>query len=92
MDSDVGPAAAANLELGEDCVAHARMFFNSPDLDLASARPGQFVLAPTPAMFEALKRDYRAMSGMIFGEAPLFAAIVGSVAGLEARLNIPATA
>jgi Nucleotidyl transferase AbiEii toxin, Type IV TA system len=92
MDSDVGPAAAANLELGEDCVAHARMFFNSPDLDLASAKPGQFALVPTSTMLEALERDYRAMSGMIFGQAPPFAAVMDSVAALEAQLNIPATA
>ncbi len=35
--SEMGPTAAADLALGADCVAHAQMFFNSPDLDLASA-------------------------------------------------------
>ena len=27
------------LELGTECVEHARMFFNRPDFYLASARP-----------------------------------------------------
>lgn len=87
MASDVGPAAAANLELGADCVAHAKMFFNSPDLDLASAAPGSFALVPTPEMLEPLVRDYRAMSGMIFGDPPAFDDVMASVIALEARLN-----
>jgi hypothetical protein len=87
MASDVGPAAAANLALGADCVAHAKMFFNSPDLDLASAAPGSFALVPTPEMLEPLARDYRAMSGMIFGDPPAFDDVMASVIALEARLN-----
>jgi hypothetical protein len=83
----VGPSAAANLGLGADCVAHARMFFNSPDLDLASATPGQFALTPNGHMIEALTRDYAAMAGMIFGAAPQLDAVLASVAGLESRLN-----
>jgi hypothetical protein len=92
MGSAVGPAAAANLALGADCVAHARMFFNSPDLDLASAEPGSFALAPPPQMLEALERDYGAMSGMIFGEAPPFDVVIASVVALESRLNTPPAA
>ena len=45
----VGTAAAADEELGADCVAHARMFFNRPDFDLASAAPGSFALCRTTA-------------------------------------------
>lgn len=73
MESAVGPAAAADLPLGADCVAHARMFFNSPDLDLASATPGQFALTPSDKMLEALARDYTAMAGMAFVTAYNFA-------------------
>jgi hypothetical protein len=92
MGSDVGPAAAANLALGADCVAHARMFFNSPDLDLASARPGSFALTPSPDMRAALAQDYQAMGGMIFGQPPPFEAVMGSLSQLEARLNAPGAA
>lgn len=87
IGSDIGRNAASNPELGADCVAHARMFFNNPAFDLAAARPGTFALAPTAAMLEPLARDYAAMSGMIFGEAPSFEAVLESVAGLEHQLN-----
>ena len=55
-----------------DCVAHARMFFNRPDFDLASAAPGSFALSPHDEMIEQLRIDYRAMQGMIFGDPPDF--------------------
>jgi hypothetical protein len=87
MEAEVGPRAAQNRALGSDCVFHARMFFNSPDLDLASAEPGTFALTPSPEMLEALQRDYVAMQGMIFGDPPSFDAILQSVRGLEAELN-----
>lgn len=83
----VGPAAAADLALGADCVAHARMFFNSRDLDLASAEPGRFTLRPTSEMMDALTRDYRAMAGMIFGDAPVLEDVLASLAKLESVLN-----
>jgi hypothetical protein len=73
--------------LGEDCVAHARMFFNRPDFDLASAQPPTFVLCPEDGMIDDLRQDYRAMATMIFGEPPEFDAIVESVAALERQLN-----
>uniref|UniRef100_UPI00403F2964 hypothetical protein n=1 Tax=Pseudomonas sp. EL_65y_Pfl1_R83 TaxID=3088697 RepID=UPI00403F2964 len=83
----VGAAAIADPALGADCVAHARMFFNRPDFDLASAAPGSFALAPHDAMIEQLRVDYRAMQGMIFGDPPDFEAVLDSIASLETRLN-----
>ena len=38
-------------------------------------------------MVEALRRDYGAMSAMIFGPIPAIQAVLQSVAALEARLN-----
>ena len=83
----VGAAAIAETALGEDCVAHARMFFNRPDFDLTSAAPGLFALAPHDTMIEQLRVDYRAMRGMIFGDPPDFEAVLDSIASLETRLN-----
>ncbi|RUZ76255.1 nucleotidyl transferase AbiEii/AbiGii toxin family protein [Mesorhizobium sp. M7A.F.Ca.US.006.01.1.1] len=83
----VGDAAIANSALGADCVAHARMFFDRPDFDLASAVPGSFALAPNDAMIEQLRIDYRAMKGMIFGDPPEFEAVLDSIRSLETRLN-----
>ena len=83
----VGAAAIADTALGADCVAHARMFFNRPDFDLASAVPGSFALAPHDAMIEQLRVDYRAMQGMIFGDPPDFEAVLDNISSLETRLN-----
>lgn len=83
----VGAAAIKERTLGEDCVAHARMFFNRPDFDLGSAVPGSFALAPHDEMVEQLRADYRAMQGMIFGDPPAFEAVIDSIASLEASLN-----
>ncbi len=87
MAAGTGAAALADPALGRDCVAHARMFFNSRDLDLAHAEPGSFSLIPTDAMIVELRRDYDAMAGMIFGEIPSFGAVLASIAVLEAELN-----
>lgn len=87
MAAGTGSAALANSDLGRDCVAHARMFFNSRDLDLAHAEPGSFSLNPTDAMIADLRRDYDAMAGMIFGEVPAFDAVLASIDDLEHRLN-----
>jgi hypothetical protein len=83
----VGKAALADTALGVDCVAHARMFFNRPDFDLASAVPGSFALAPHDAMIDQLRVDYRAMQGMIFGDPPDFEAVLASIGSLETRLR-----
>jgi len=87
LSEDVAVKALADADLGNDCVRHARMFFNSPDLGLATAEAGSFVLSPTEAMLEPLRRDYVAMTGMIFGDAPAFEAVMASIAELETGLN-----
>ena len=78
LASDVGRTAMRDRDLALDCVQHARMFFNSVDLNVAAAVPGSFTLSPTPDMAAALARDYAAMSGMIFGQPPPFADILRS--------------
>ncbi|MET4349617.1 nucleotidyl transferase AbiEii/AbiGii toxin family protein [Bradyrhizobium sp. RT9a] len=87
LQSDVGHNAAADLDLARDCVRHARMFFNSPDLNLATAVPGSFTLSPSREMATELARDYSAMTGMIFGEAPAFEDILERVTKFEADVN-----
>jgi hypothetical protein len=74
--------------MAEDCVRHARMFFNRPDLDLASAVPGSFALTPHDGTRTDLRRDYEAMSGMVFGPIPTVDEVVAAIAELERRLNV----
>ena len=82
-----GKACISDSGMAADCVRHARMFFNRPDFDLAAAAPGSYALVPHDEMLTNLEQDYRAMSGMIFGEVPAFGAIVDSIVILEKRLN-----
>lgn len=87
MASDVGRKALADPELGADCVAHAQLFYNRPDYDLASATPPTFALAPNAEMADQLRRDYAAMSGMIFGDAPRFDDILETARRLGEAAN-----
>lgn len=87
LNSDVGKAALADRDLGADCVRHARMFFDRPDYDLASAAPGTFAVAPVGEMVDALKRDYTNTTAMIFGVAPGFDEIVASAKQIEDAAN-----
>ncbi len=89
--SEVGRAALAQPMLGIDCVRHARMFFDRPDYDLASAAPGSFAIAPIDGMIEALTRDYDNTRAMIFGRAPDFAEVLLSIGEIERISNETAT-
>lgn len=90
MQTPVGTTALTDANLGADCVAHARMFFNRSDFDLGSAAPGSFALTPHEGMVDQLRIDYRAMTGMIFGDPPKFEDVLATVAALEKRLNATA--
>lgn len=87
LRSPDGGRMATDTALGSDCVRHASMFFNSPDLNLETAKPGTFTLLPTAEMIVDLERDYRAMAGMIFGDIPLFDDVLRRIALLEIALN-----
>ena len=66
------------------------MFFDRPDYDLVSARPGSYALTPHDTMIDALRRDYDNTRTMIFGDPPTFADILVSVAEIEGRINADA--
>jgi hypothetical protein len=83
LASETGRKASGDMEMADDCVRQARMFFNWPDLDLASANPGSFALTPHDGMLADLRRDYEAMSGMVFGQVPNVDEVVATIAGLE---------
>ena len=84
------PAWQADHGLAADCAMHARLFFGSPDLGLESAAAGTFKLIPDAGMYDALGRDYAAMSGMIFGDIPTLDTVLASIAVLQESVNTPA--
>ncbi len=79
--------SAGTTETRIDCARHARMFFDRPDYDLASAAPGSFAITPINGMINALNRDYENMTAMIFGAAPDFAEILASIGKIERIAN-----
>lgn len=87
IHSSIGERAQNNRDLAFDCAQHAQLFFNSKDLDLTHAYPGTFTIMPTSEMIGPLKRDYKAMAGMIFGEAIDFSIILDSISKLEENIN-----
>ena len=87
MSTQAGQAALSNPGLAADCVRHARMFFDRPDYDLASAEPGSFAIAPTGGMIDALKRDYDNTKAMIFGKPPTFDDLLESARALDVASN-----
>ena len=87
LQSDVGKRAADDRAMAADCVRHALMFFNRPDFDLEFAVSGTFTLTPHDKMLTDLRRDYDAMTGMIFGPIPQMDAVVAAITELEQRLN-----
>ena len=87
LDSDLGRDAVGDFAMADDCVRHARMFFNRPDFELESATPGRFALIPASGMMDALRRDYERMADMIFGPVPDFASVIESITVIEAGIN-----
>ncbi len=77
----------ADQGLAVDCAHHARLFFGNTDLGLDTAFPGTFTLTPSPAMRDAISRDYAAMSGMVFGEVTQLDAVLASVERFEQIVN-----
>jgi len=77
----------ADHALAIDCSHHARLFFGSADLGLKTAIPGTFTLTPSPAMRDAISRDYAAMSGMVFGEITQLEEVLASAERFEQIVN-----
>lgn len=84
--SSVG-LALGDQALAANCVRHARMFFDRPDLDLASAKPGTFAIEPNTKMLDSLRRDYANTISMIFGAPPSFEEIITSITEIDAAAN-----
>lgn len=76
-----------NTALAEDCARHARMFFGSPDLGLDTATKGSFTITPSDGMHKDLDTDYKAMSGMVFGEVPSLETVLEGIEGIAAAIN-----
>ncbi len=87
MQAPLAAAWEKDHLMASDCAHHARLFFGSADLGLDYAVAGTFTLTPNTAMQEALRKDYEAMAGMIFGDVPPFDAVLRSTEYFEQIVN-----
>jgi hypothetical protein len=79
--------AFADLNLLAAVVKHKQTFYASGWAQYPLAVPGTFKLAPPEARIQTLRRDYREMAVMIFGEPPPFEQIIEKLTVLEKELN-----
>jgi hypothetical protein len=87
MQATASPEWQADQALAIDCAHHARLFFGSADLGLNAAERGTFTLMLSPAMCEALAKDYAAMAGMVFGEVPQLDEVLANLERFEQIVN-----
>jgi hypothetical protein len=80
-------AALADQDLLRDVVAFKQRFYPSRWARYEDAQPGTFKLIPTAERVAELRRDYRDMAIMIFGDVPAFDAIVDALQRLELEIN-----
>ena len=87
VNSAVGATVLAAENLAADCVRHARLFFNRPDFDLATAQRGSWGIEPSAGMLARLQGDYEKTMPMIFGAAPTFEEIMASMKKINDAVN-----
>ena len=64
------------------------MLFKKAWEKLEEAEPGSVHLVPQKEIMPDLAKDYAAMSGMMFGEAPSFEWVIEELGKLEEAINV----
>lgn len=86
-NSSIRQAALADIRLLNDVVSFKRRFYPTPWARYDLATPRSFRLSPAPDRLPELRKDYREMEVMIFGEIPPFGAIMDAIGRLETEIN-----
>jgi len=81
--------ALAEMNLLKRVVQHKTLFFSQKWANYDIAKQGTFHLLPPEPRISDLRKDYAAMSAMIFGEAPAWEDIIQELGLLEKRINKP---
>jgi hypothetical protein len=84
---EAGCKAIADIELLEQVVRHKTVFFRAAAARYDLAKPGSLRISPTSELERELRRDYREMQEMFFGEAPGFDQILADIREVELRVN-----
>lgn len=86
-NSAVKDAALADVVLLQDVVAFKQRFYPSRWARYEDAKPGTFKLTPSTERVGELRRDYRDMAIMVFGDVPAFDEIMDALRHLEDEIN-----
>ena len=86
-NSKLGISSSEDLSLLERVVQHKIIYFRCGWANYQAAVPGTFKLIPDDSIITQLKKDYKQMSDMIFGDIPDFDDIIKILAALERRIN-----
>ncbi len=83
----LGNEALANTDLLREVVQFKMRFYRCPWARYEDAKPGTLRLLPPQHHVGELRRDYRAMQGMLFGTVPGFDEIMTGLDALEKSIN-----
>ncbi len=84
---DIGRQAMADPALLEAVVKHKSVFFREAAARYDLAVPGSLKIVPADELERAVRRDYREMQEMFFGEAPGFDDVLSDIREIEQRVN-----
>jgi len=85
--SPVREVALANLGMLESVVSFKQQFYPRTWARYDLAIPGHLKLVPEGHVLEAVKKDYRAMANMIFGDYPPIEEVLRLLQELENKIN-----
>jgi hypothetical protein len=79
--------ALQDIDLLKRVTTHKDLFYHSNWAHYNIAKPGSFHLMPSEERLLALRKDYRDMSAMFFGDPPSFEDVLEWLSVLEKRIN-----
>ena len=85
--SKIKQRAFDNIKLLDDVREFKKRFYLSSWANYEDAKPGSFKLMPTSINIPELKKDYKSMQVMIFGDKPSFDDILDALQNLENEIN-----
>ena len=85
--TEIGKAALADEELLTSVREHNLIAFKQGWKKFEEAVPGSLRVAPQEALLDVIKDDYKALQGMMLGDAPAFEWIMEQLQIAEDMIN-----
>ena len=85
--TEIGTRALSDIALLDAVRSHNLVAFRQPSRRFEEAVPGSLKLVPQAELRSVIQSDYRAMEGMILGEAPRFDWVMAQIQYAEVAIN-----